>query len=128
MNIRLQIRITFISTVLLLSFFSCRSYASLPNENLVYDLNIHTVLMYKKGFEMSMPVMRLTNDDGLILSFDDLDGDLKRYKYTIIHCESDWKTSEEIRQSDYINGYGEDEIEQYDYSYNTLVKYTHYSL
>ncbi len=76
---------------------------------------------------MSMPVMRLTDDNGLILSFDDLDGDLKRYKYTIIHCENDWQTSEEIRQSDYIDGYSEDFIEQSDYSYNTLVKYTHYS-
>lgn len=103
-------------------------YAAFPNENRVYDTNIRTVLMFRKGFEMAPPVMHLTQDEGLILSFDDLDGNMKKYKYTIVHCESDWKTSEEIKQSDYIDGYTEDYIVEAGYSFNTLVTYTHYTL
>jgi hypothetical protein len=62
------------------------------------------------------------------LSFDDLDGDLKHYKYTIIHCEADWTTSENLHVSDYIDGFREDNIEDFAYSFNTTVHYTHYSL
>lgn len=77
---------------------------------------------------MSVPLMSLKSGDALKLSFDDLDGDLKRYKFTIIHCEADWTTSENLHPSDYIDGFREDNIEDFAYSFNTTVHYTHYSL
>jgi hypothetical protein len=100
----------------------------LPNENRVYDKKIRTVLLYKEGFEMSAPVMNLSAGEQLKLSFDELDPDLKRFRYTIRHCEADWKTSSELQVTDYIDGFQDDAINDFAYSFNTTTNYTHYSL
>jgi hypothetical protein len=115
-------------------FFACISHVSgqipdgLPNENRVYATRIKTVLLHKEGFEMSAPVMRLGSLEQLRLSFDDLDPDLKRFRYTIRHCEADWTTSAELMITEYIDGFQDDPINDFAYSYNTTTNYTHYSL
>lgn len=98
------------------------------NGNIIMQSNIRSVLLYKDGFEMGTPVMRLNSGEKLKLTFDDLDADLKSYKYTIVHCESDWSVSSDLQPRDYIDGYEEDNIDDFAYSFNTTVRYTHYSL
>lgn len=107
---------------------SDHSPADVIYENTVYKTFIKTVLLYKEGFELSAPVIRLNSDEKLRLSFDDLDSDLKRYKYTILHCEADWKASTDLMQNDFIDGFREDNIDDFAYSYNTTAHYTHFSL
>jgi hypothetical protein len=108
------------------------SYAGIPpaarNDNVIYSPSIKTVLLYKSGFEMSAPVITLNGIEKLELTFDDLSEDLKQYKFTITHCEADWSTSSDLVVSDYINGFTEDIISRFAYSYNTTVPYIHYSL
>jgi hypothetical protein len=101
---------------------------TLPNVNRVYDNMIKTVLLYKDGFEMSAPVMNISSGERLKLSFDELNSDLKRFRYTIRHCEADWTTSSELMISDYIEGFQDDAINDFGYSYNTTTNFTHYSL
>ncbi len=101
---------------------------TLPNTNRVYDSKIKTVMLYKDGFEMSAPVMNMSTGERLKLSFDELDTDLKRFRYTIRHCEADWTTSSELMTSEYIDGFQDDAIDDFGYSYNTITNFTHYSL
>ncbi|MGA3013063.1 MAG: DUF5103 domain-containing protein [Bacteroidales bacterium] len=101
---------------------------TLPNVNRIYDNEVMTVLLYKNGFEMSAPVMNMTTGERLKLSFDELDSDLKRFRYTIRHCEADWTTSSDLMTTEYIDGFQDDAIDNFSYSYNTLTNYTHYSL
>jgi len=101
---------------------------SLINDNVTYKPYIKTILFHKSGFEMSYPVITLNSSETLDLSFDDLDSDLKRYRYTIYHCESNWTISSDLSESDYIQGHREENIEQFAYSNNTTVPYTHFSL
>ena len=101
---------------------------TLPNVNRVYDGKIRTVLLYKNGFEMSAPVMNMSAGEKLKLSFDEMDSDLKRFRYTIRHCEADWTTSSELMTSEYIEGFQDDAIDDFGYSYNTKTNFTHYSL
>ncbi len=98
----------------------------LPNENHCYDPSIKTIEIFKEGFEMSQPVILLNSDEKLLIQFDDLDPDIKRFKYTIRHCNADWSTSADLAIGDYIDGYRDENIDQYEYSYNTTVKYTHF--
>src|ERR1035437_2809156 len=72
----------------------------LPNVNRIYGNKIKTVLLHKEGFEMSAPVMKLNSGEQLKLSFDELDPDLKRFRYTIRHCEAEWTTSSELMITD----------------------------
>ncbi len=103
------------------------SHNSLIFEDYVYRDNIKTVRMHAIGWEMSYPVIELESDDVLIFSFDDLDADVKNYQYRIIHCNADWTRSSLI-PSDYMDGFFENQIDNYRFSFNTFVSFTHYSL
>lgn len=102
--------------------------AELPNENKIFKQSVKTVQLFKDGFELSIPVIQLNSQEQIKLSFDDLDSEVRRYRYTIIHCEADWTTTPDLMVSEYIDGYREENIESFAYSYNTTVKYIHYTL
>jgi len=90
------------------------------------NTQIKTLLCHKKEDELSLPVLNLNTDNQLLVSFDDLDADIKDYYYTIIHCNSDW-TPSDLMQSEYISGFTDESITDYEFSFNTIQKYTHYT-
>ena len=94
-------------------------------QNKVTDVNIKTVLCHQLQDALSLPIINLKSDEKLLISFDDLDADVKDYYYTIIHCNADW-TASDLMQSEYINGFTEERIIDYAFSFNTIQKYTHY--
>jgi len=101
-----------------------------PNDQLkdeVSDDRIKSVQIYKEGWSLSYPVIKLNSDEKLVLDFDLLGNDPESYYYTYIHCDRDWKESS-VFQSDYINGQTEDQIENYKSSFNTKTNYIHYKL
>ena len=115
---------------LVVIFISINTLAQNKNEvlnNLVKDKNIHTVLLHKQEDPLSYPIIKLNSEEKLQLSFDDFNTKLQDYYYTIIHCNSDW-TPSDLMQSEYINGFFENRIENYEFSFNTLQKYTNYQL
>ncbi len=75
-----------------------------------------------------MPVASLGAREALTLSFDELDGAGTRYYYTVIHCDRTWRPTEEISQFDYLGGYKEGEIRDYEISSGTYQDYLHYSV
>jgi len=96
-------------------------------EDYVYKPNIKTVLFYREGFVLTSPIINLNTDEKLVLKFDDLEGNNKRMRYTFIHCDAYWKPSD-LQPNEYLTGFYEDDITEYKYSFNTLQKYTHYTL
>jgi hypothetical protein len=72
-------------------------------------------------------LIKLNSDERLTLHFDLLDDQAETYYYTFIHCDKDWKKSD-IFPSDYLEGYTENPIEDYEASFNTTVGYYHYKL
>ncbi len=94
----------------------------------VYKESIKTVLLHPAGDVLGYPVMPLNNGN-LVLEFDDLNSNNKifDYQYTIVHCKPDW-TPSDLLYSDYIDGFEENNIDDYSASFNTLVPYTHFSL
>jgi hypothetical protein len=108
-------------------FITSAHSQSLHNQNFVYKPTIRTVQLYKTGFELSAPIIQLNSGETLNLEFDDLDPEMGRFKFTVVHCTADWQTTPDLPYTDYISGFREDEIRQYDYSANTLVKYTHFT-
>jgi hypothetical protein len=93
----------------------------------VYKNYIHTVQLHRSDWEFSQPIISLQSGEKLKLDFDDLDGDTKTYSYTLVHCDADWQPSN-ILNSDFMNGFYDEEISGRHYSINTLQSYTHYSL
>lgn len=62
----------------------------------------------------------------LVISFDDTEADEKDYYYRIEHYNYDW-TKSDLLTSEFLNGYDEDRIRDYENSFNTLQYYTHYN-
>ena len=114
-------------TILLSNFYSFGQEENVVFENEILNTNIFTPLLHSENEPMSNPIIHLGTEEKLQLSFDDFSEDLQDYYYTIIHCNSDWTLSD-LMQSEYIDGFLENRIEDYEFSFNTLQKYTHYNL
>jgi len=97
------------------------------HENAVYSENIKTVLMHRKGFELTNPVLELNQEAPLIFKFDDFSEDVKNYYYTVIHCDADWNESY-LEQNEYLEGFPENPLDDYALSFNTTFNYTNYQL
>ena len=93
----------------------------------VFDQRIKTVQLYKDGWNLSYPIMKLNSNEKLVLNFDLLGDQPETYYYTFIHCDKDWKKSD-IFPNDYLTGYTENPVEDYINSFNTTVSYYHYDL
>lgn len=96
-------------------------------ENFIYKSNIQTVQFHIDGLLTSYPILDLGASTPLLLSFDDLDGDSKNYTYSVEQCNMYWEPSN-LAQMEYIDGFTEERIEDYEFSFNTLQPYTHYRL
>ena len=60
------------------------------------------------------------------ISFDELSHEYTRYIYKVEFCNADWTPAEEVFESDYLQGFNGQPIEDYETSFNTTVLYTHY--
>lgn len=97
-------------------------------EDFVYKPTIKSALFHRAGLLISQPVATLSGMDVLQLSFDDLTDEVLDYYYTIIHCNSDWTPTENLTEMDYIDGFSNERLRDYEFSYNTLTDYVHYEL
>lgn len=96
-------------------------------DNYIYQENIASVTFRLEDLFLSLPVINLDSDLPLVLEFDDLDGDVKDYTYTFVHCDQNWKPTN-IAQLEYLDGFSEDRITDYNYSFKTLKEFTHYQI
>lgn len=96
-------------------------------EDRIYKENIKSVQLFREGWRLSYPVTELHGNTKLILKFDDLSEEIKNYNYKIIHCDSEWRESG-LSETEYLEGMIQDQIDDYDYSFNTYTSYVHYTL
>jgi hypothetical protein len=87
--------------------------------------NIKTPQLFMAGNQLGYPILRLNSNDQLELHFDDLDADVKNYSYTIQLCTADW-TPALVSEFDYIKGFTQVRITNYQFSSVALTPYTHY--
>jgi hypothetical protein len=124
-----NLNISYKVTVLLLTFCPLAGYSSGEEtwNDKVYDSRIKTVQIFREGWNLSYPLIKLGSSDRLVLQFDLLAGEPEIYYYSVIHCDRNWQESS-VFPSDYIDGIPEDQIEDYKPSFNTRVPYYHYRL
>jgi hypothetical protein len=95
--------------------------------NHIFNDKIKSVQLYKERWNLSYPILKLNSNDKLVFHFDLLDDQTEAYSYTFIHCDKDWNRSD-IFPNDYTDGYAENPVEDYESSFNTTVRYTHYKI
>jgi hypothetical protein len=93
----------------------------------VYTPTVKTVQLFKKGFEISPPILELGGTAPLVLRFDDFAPDNENLSYTVVHCDADW-TPSDLAPSQYITGIPTDFIPTARQSFNTLKPYLEYEV
>jgi len=88
---------------------------------------IKSVKLHREEWNLSYPVISLGSDEKLVLHFDLLGDNIETYYYTFVHCDKDWNPST-IFESEYLEGFAENQVQDYDMSFNTTVNYIHYSV
>lgn len=98
------------------------------NPNEILDDDLCSVQLQAGSAGLTMPIVGLAAGNGaLVLQFDHAGDEIRDYLYTIVHCNSAWMPSDMV-ENDYINGFTEDRITDFQPSFNTLSQYVHYAL
>ncbi len=119
-----------ISSVLLLlsGLLSAQpQFNDLIYNNHVYTDNINSVQFHMDGFPLVDPIVDINSSTALALNFDDFEEDVQDYFYTIIHCDMNWQPSQ-LTPIEYIDGFTEERINDFQFSFKTLVPFTNYQM
>ena len=113
-------------SALFLSIFSHPVYAQ---RHEIFSNRIATLQVVAGSDWLSPPIIPLRGNVPIHISFDELSHTYQRYVYKIEHCEADWSVSQELFESDYLEGFASgNPIDDVVESINTNVLYTHYSI
>jgi hypothetical protein len=127
MNKKLIISISIVFLSLPTILFAQNTSSNTPYFNEIKKKNICTVQMYPSNWALTEPIIDLNSTNQLLFSFDEIEENIQDYSYRIIHCTSDWHNSN-LSEFDYIDGFAENQIQDYEHSFNTNIDYVHYSL
>lgn len=112
--------------LLLLTHIACLGMLAQRHE--IYAPGIASLQVVGGNDWQSLPIVEL-HGDPIHVSFDEMSHDYHRYVYRIKHCDADWKVTEGLFDSDYLQGFnGNSPIDDCQQSINTNRLYTHYSL
>jgi hypothetical protein len=99
-------------------------------EDKIYEENIQSVRLFPLSgnllTQMSAPVIELNGNTNLNLTFDDLAYDPDQYSVRLVHCNMNW-TQSDLKENEYLNGFNEFNVVDYEYSIATRVPYIHYN-
>lgn len=111
------------NVILLLSLFTFNICNSQETE-IVPPYNIKSVSFVQADANL-VPIFQM--GDTFKFQFDDLNGTEDNYYYKLIHCDYDWQPSQ-LSINEFITGFNEQRIQQYENSFNTVQIYSHYTL
>lgn len=73
------------------------------------------------------PIIRLGSNDRIVISFDEIEDDIRYMRYRLIHCNADWQPSQ-LLDSEIVDGFNLASIEDYAFSENTFVHFVNYRI
>ena len=73
------------------------------------------------------PVIRIGSQDRIEITFDEIEEDNSWLEWRLIHCNADWQPSALV-ESEYIDGFNANKIEDFAYSTATFVHYVNYRI
>lgn len=116
-------------TLIVATALSTASYRATAADNLtgITDQRFASLQVYAGDDRLNAPVLTLDDDRKLTIEFDELADDVRYMRYSVTHCDADWKPSQLV-ESEYLDGFNEGSIDEYEFSRATTVHYIHYRL
>lgn len=93
----------------------------------VFNEYIKSLQVKVDGDNFASPVIVLGSDDRIVISFDHLAEDREYFRYSLTHCNASWRPSGLV-DSEFLDGFNEGTVGNYDFSRGTTVHYVHYTL
>ncbi len=87
--------------------------------------NISGIKLSLTGNQLGYPVIEVNSINSLDLHFDDLDGFVKNFYYTLQLCNADWEPVN-LSTFDYLKGFSQVRLNQYRIASVSQTKYVHY--
>ena len=92
----------------------------------IFNERVKSLQVQLDGNQLAPPVILLGSDDRIIIAFDHISEDREYLRYRLVHCDRNWQPSQ-LLDTEYLDGFNEGVINDYDFSRATIVHYTHYS-
>lgn len=120
-----------LSTIILFAaLWLSEALAAVPRvdtRNGIFDSSFRTLQVHVDGNELAPPVIMLNSGDEVTISFDELSDSRSYLRYSLQHCDAGWQPSGLV-DSEFLAGFNEGEVEDWDFSDATTVNYVHYSV
>jgi hypothetical protein len=113
-----------LSLIILLLGFHLTAFSQISKESTKVDF-IKSIHFFGGDQLQQIPVIRL--NESFTLLFDDLLAQDNDYYYRIKHFNHDW-TPSDLFQNQYLAGFDNQRIDNFDSSFGTLQRYNHYTL
>lgn len=129
----MKMKRVFILFCVLTFLFTCKVGAQpewetgLYLQDSIHSTKIGACILSPSESLIDFPVVALSSGQTLGLQFDNFDFNANDYMYIITHCNADWSVSD-LHASEFLNGFYENYINNYDFSFNTKQSYVHYEL
>lgn len=88
--------------------------------------DVKSVQLYVEGSELDFPVLTLGTNRRLVLEFDILGTQPEALTWRLLHCDRHWQP-DGLEPYEFLNGFAEGTLDNYDFSFTTLTDYVHYS-
>lgn len=112
--------------------FSTAKFTNATAANRIFSENISTLQTTIGNDWLSPPVVSLqdlrSGKKSINISFDEMSHDYYRMVYRIERCEPDWTPSKELFESDWLQGFNNNPIEDFRKSINTTFLFTNYQV
>lgn len=93
----------------------------------IFDENFRTLTVEVDGQKMGPPVISLDGNDHLTIGFDAIAEERDYLRYSIYHCDADWRLSD-VSDAEVFDGFNYADITDYAFSRGTSVHYVHYTI
>lgn len=92
---------------------------------IIFGQNIRSIQLFNPQTNDETPIIKF--GEQLVLNFDDLENTSTIYRYTLKHFDRNWQ-DDGLFFTEFAKGNLNATIQDFRYSFNTIQKYTHYSL
>lgn len=114
------------ATIILTIAASVTAYAT-DTRTAIFDSNFRSLRACTESNYYAPPVVELGGDDRVRIEFDEISPEMRYMRYSLLHCDANWQPSQLV-ESDYVDGFNEADIEEYDFSSGTFANYVHYGI
>lgn len=119
--------IIYFIVALLMPWISSAQEVPIPRwgSDSIWSPKVKSVFFNRNGIALEAPIIEPWNGSRILLEFDLLEDVPADLRYRIVHCNKDW-TPDLLEPSEYLYGFEEENLNNYESSFVTLQQYIHY--